>query len=68
MIQLSILKFLKNNKVNNIYIEDEKDTSLDKRKTLYVYTIYIYFLNYEHHYTHRTHIILNFYIYIRKYL
>jgi len=38
MIQLSILKFLKNNKVNNIYIKDEKDNSLDKRKTLYVYT------------------------------
>ena len=35
MIQLSILKFLKNNKVNNIYIKDEKDNSLDKRKTLY---------------------------------
>ena len=38
MIQLSILKFLKNNKVNNIYTEDEKNTSLDKTNTLFVYT------------------------------
>ena len=38
MIQLSILKFLKNNKVSNVYIKDEKNTSLDKTTTLYVYT------------------------------